>query len=244
MNLIPPSLRIGAGLTAFAATIACGQTQLIIPGDYASTIGSTGDVAPLGATNQHMQQEYAASLLTSSGLAPGDQITAIGFRVADGDPSLAAQTVSDYSIWMGVGAFSPGHLSSTFADNGSGMALVRSGALTISSGQFAGGTGPNPFGMIQLAAPYTYAGGDLLIEISYSGFVNGVTVDTVYPYANSLAETAFGTGSGATTADVGQFNEAIIMAFSVTAVPEASTMALFACGVIGFGFLSSCRRLK
>jgi len=213
---------------------ALGQTQVVVvPGQYAGTNASSSDNAPLGVANQYIQQEYAGSLLAASGLEPGEQITAIGFRIASGQTGLVAQTVSDYSIWMGPAVFSPGNMSSTLADNGSDMTLVRSGELDITDGQFPGGSGANPFGMIQLSQPYTYSGDDLLIEIAFSGFASGGNVDAAYPYDSSLAQTAFGTGPDATTADQGLFDEAIVMAFNVTPVPEPSAIAPFACGTIG-----------
>ena len=214
---------------------ALGQTQVVVvPGQYAGTNANTADNAPLGAVNQYIQQEYASSLLVASGLEPGEQITAIGFRIASGQSGLVAQTVSDYSVWMGQPVFSPGNMSSTLADNGSDMTLVRSGELDITDGQFPGGSSVNPFGMIQLSQPYTYSGDDLLIEIAFSSFASGGNVDAAYPYDSSLAQTAFGTGPDATTADQGLFDEAIVMAFDVTPAPEPSTIALFACGMIGF----------
>jgi hypothetical protein len=88
---------------------------------------------------------------------------------------------------MGLAVVSPGNLSSTFAANGSGMTQVRSGALTVADGQFSGGAIVNPFGMIQLSLPYTYSGGNLLIEITCGDFFNGVNVDTAYPFNSSLA---------------------------------------------------------
>jgi hypothetical protein len=217
------------------------QDLLVVPGQYSNTTVNSSDNAPLGAVNQHIQQDYAGSLLATSGLMPGDEITAIGFRIESGQAGLPAQTVSDYSIWMGLAANSPGNMSTTFADNGSDMTQVRSGPLTISDGQFAGGSSVNPFGMIELSLPYTYTGGDLLIEITYSGFASGGNVDAEYPCDAGLAQSAFGTGSGSTTADQGLFSEAIVMGLNVVQVPEPSAVAMFAGGALSLFLISRWR---
>lgn len=234
-------------LTAIVFSASAQTQTLVVPGAYSDAVANTSDNAPLGAADQHIQQDYSGSLLSSSGLVPGDQITAIGFRIAAGESGLAAQTVADYSIWMGLANVSPGGLSSTLADNGSDMTLVRSGALSIANGQFSGGAGINPFGMIQLSTPYTYFGGDLLIEITYSGFASGADVAAEYPYDSTLAQTAFGSGPNSTTADQGLYNEAIVMAFNVlpvgaSPVPEPGSIALFACGMAGFFLVARQRR--
>lgn len=241
MKRILCGLHFVVWLSAFGPLMAQGQIQLVVPNQFTSTVANIGDVAPLGMENQHLQQEYAGSLLSAAGLSPGDQIMAIGFRLADGEPSLAAQTVTDYSIWMGLAAVSPVNMSTNFVDNRSSMTLVRSGALNIADGQFSGGVGLNPFGMIQLSVPYTYSGGDLLIEISYSNFANGVSVDSAYPFDSSLAGTAFGSGPDATTADQGTYNEAIVMALNVNPVPEPSTLAVVASGLLGLCFITRRR---
>jgi hypothetical protein len=95
--------------------------------------------------------------------------------------------------------------------------------------------------MIDLSQPYTYSGGDLLVEITYSDFASGGNVDAAYPYDSSLAQTAFGTGLTSSTADQGLYNEAFVMAFDVNPVPEPSAFALFSCGTLGFIFLARNR---
>jgi hypothetical protein len=216
------------------------QTNLVVPGTYATTTANTSDNAPLGAVNQHIQQVFSASLLANSGLRSGAQLTGLGFRIAANQSGLAAQTVSDYSIWMGLAANAPGNLSSNLTDNGVLMTQVRSGSLTITAGQFSGGQSVNPFGYITFNTPYAYLGGDLLIDISDSGFSSGANVDAAWPYDSTLAQTAFGSGPAATTADAGVYNEAIVMAFIgnwsttiITAVPEPATGALLVLGTIG-----------
>ena len=200
--------------------------------------GQFFDNAPLGATEQHFQQVFSSSLLT--GLNVGDYITGLAFRVEGNETSLPAQTVTTYDIGMGQSAFAPGSLSSTFADNrGPDFQTVRSGPLTINAGDFSGGSSPNNFGWIPFSTPYQYEGGNLLVEISYEGFSVGRDADAAYPITAGLAQTAFGTGFGSTTADAGVFDEAMVMGFSTISIPEPSSASLLG----GFGLLLVVQRV-
>jgi hypothetical protein len=104
----------------------------------------------------------------------------------------------------------------------------------ISAGQFPGGSTPNAFGFIPLDTPYEFTGGNLLIEVAYQGFTSEQNADAIYPYTAGLAQTAFGTGFGATTADGGLYNEAIVFGFeTIQVVPEPVGTGLLAVGVLG-----------
>jgi hypothetical protein len=221
--------------------------NVVVPSQFTSASGNDYDDAPLGTTNQHFQQVYSASLL--SGLSIGDQITGIGFRTISNSVSLVSQTVPDYSIWMGTSALAPGSMSSTFANNRTlDFTNVLSGPLNIAPGQFPGGPGINNFGYITFTTPYTYTGGNLLIEIAYADFSGGgVSVDTAFPYNNldpSLAQTAFGSGPSSTTADQGLYNEAIITSFMVTPIPEPTSLALFVIGMAGIPLVRSISKRR
>src|SRR5690348_15078906 len=89
-------LVLGLNATSVSAATA------VFPPEFTSISANDWDDAPLGATNMHFQQVYSVSLL--SGLSAGDQITGIGFRLISNEVSVASQTVSDYSIWMGTSA--------------------------------------------------------------------------------------------------------------------------------------------
>jgi hypothetical protein len=210
------------GASAFAATV-------IVPSEYATTEAGSSDNAPLGATEQHFQQVFSPALLTN--IAIGDWITGLAFRVEGNETALPAQTVTEYDISIGQSVFAPGSLSSTFSDNrGPDFETVRSGPLTINAGDFPGGSSPNNFGWITFSTPYQYEGGNLLVEIAYTGFTEGRDADAAYPYTTGLAQTAFGTGFGSTTADAGLYDEALVMGFSTSSIPEPSSSFLF-CGI-------------
>ncbi len=231
-NLIAKSALCCIGGTLLLAAASVSADAIIVPGEYATTEANTSDNAPLGATEQHFQQVFSPSLLT--GLSVGDWITGIGFRVEGNETAVPAQTVTAYNIGIGQSLFAPGSLSSTFADNrGADFTMARTGPLTINAGDFPGGSSPNNMGWIPFSTPYQYEGGNLLIEISYEGFSAGRDADAAYPYTSGLAQTAFGTGFGSTTADAGIYDEAIVFGFSTISVPEPSSAFLAS----GFGIL-------
>jgi hypothetical protein len=227
-----------AATTAFATT-----NNIIVPGTFALTEANSSDNAPLGATEQHFQQVFSASLLTN--LSIGELISGIGFRVEGNETALPAQTVTTYDVSLSQSANAPGSLSATFASNrGPDFQTVLSGPLTITPGMFPGGSSPNNFGWIPFSTPYQYQGGDLLIEVAYQGFSAGRDADAAYPFDGSLAETAFGTGFASTTADAGLYNEALVMGFltsPISPAPEPSASIMIG---TGFALLAFVRLLR
>ncbi|HEX4343552.1 MAG TPA: hypothetical protein VH255_09185 [Verrucomicrobiae bacterium] len=232
-------MKINMAVTALVGSFLMVTTVLadhivVVPGGFSSTEANSSDNAPLGATEQHFQQVFSSTLLTN--LSIGDLIDGIAFRVEGNESALPAQIVTTYDIGLGQSLVAPGGMSSTFAANrGADFTMVRSGPLTIADGTFTGGQTPNDFGWISFATPYEYLGGNLLVEIAYEGFSEGRDADAAYPYDASLAQTAFGTGYNATTADAGLYPEALVMGFSVetvTPVPEPSASLVFAGGLL------------
>ena len=77
-------------------------------------------------------------------------------------------------------------LSVTFASNiGPDVKLVYSGSLALTTGEFIGGAGPNPFVLIPFSTPYTYSGGTLLMTLRSTGatgssyLMDGNQIDSV-----------------------------------------------------------------
>ena len=226
---------LGVAVVCLATETIFADSTFIVPGEFTLAEANSSDNAPLGAvsTQQIFQQVFSPALLTD--LSIGELITGIGFRVEGNESALPAQTISEFDIGLGQSANAPGNLSATFADNlGSDFTTVRSGPLTINAGDFPGGSSPNNFGWISFQTPYVYQGGDLLVQIAYQGFSLGRDADAAYPYDSSLAQTAFGSDYNSTTADEGLYNEAIVMGFSVSPVPEPSAPVLFGVGASVF----------
>ena len=224
--------KIAATVCLMAATGFADQT-FVVPGEFTLTEANSSDNAPLGATEQHFQQVFSSALLTN--LSIGELISGIGFRVEGGESAVPAQTITTYNISLSQSPNAPGNLDATFAANrGADFLTVRSGPLTLNTDDFPGGSSPNNIGWISFATPYQYQGGDLLIEIAYQGFSLGRDADAAYPYTASLAQTAFGSGFDSTTADVGLYNEALVIGFTTTAVPEPATSLIIGVGALFF----------
>ena len=221
---------IGICLTA---TAVFADQIIIVPAQFSQAEAGSSDNAPLGASEQHFQQAFSSTLLT--GLSAGDWIDGIAFRVEGDETALPAQTIPIYDISLSQSPNAPGSLSATFADNrGADFLTVRSGALTITAGDFPGGSSPNLFGWIPFSIPYQYQGGDLLIEVNYQGFSAGRDADAAYSFSVNLAQTAFGNGFDSTTADAGIYAEALVMGFSIMTNPIPEPSAFF---MLGAGFL-------
>lgn len=216
-------------------------SPLVFPDVFTAAEAGSADTAPLGTDIQRFQQVYGVSLLSS--LSVGDQIVGLTFRVDGSVSALPAQTVANYEIRLTQSLNAPGSLSATFADNrGLDEVFVRTGSLVIQPGDFPGGSSPNSFGaMIVFTTPYTYAGGPLLPEVAHDGFPSGGrNVDADYP-TSLAAQTAFGNGFGATVADAGRYNEAIIVQFEVSHAPESESFILMSLGILA---LMAFRRVR
>ncbi len=214
---------------------------VVSPPNYANAVAGYMDDAPLGAAEQHFQQIIAPSLIP--GIQVGATITGLGFRVVTGDPSVPAQVVPNYQIWLSQSALNPASMSLTFSQNrGADFTLVRTGSLNITENMFPGGIGLNAMGIIQFTTPYVYQGGSLLIEVAYDSFpLGGVRADAAYPFDTSVARTGFGDGYSATVAD-GLFGEALVMGFQVVPVPEPSFVLPLAGGLLLLAFYARNRR--
>jgi len=223
-----------ASATAFADVIT-------VPG---AGEGNSSDNAPLGASEQHFQQILAPSLLGS--FAVGDYINGLAFRVNGGETALPAQTIGNYEISLSVAARNPNTMSTTFSVNrGADFMMVRSGPLTITPGQFPGGPSANAFGWIPFTTSYQYLGGPLLIEIAFQGFTFGRNADAIYPFNGNNGRTGFGSGYSSTTADLGLYNEALVIGFdrSLVPIPEPSTTMMVTVGFLLL-FCNTCRRMR
>lgn len=163
-------------VTAFLLASPQSARAQAVVGGAAGTEGSTFEFRILSNASAVVQTVYSASAL-SSFLSFNDTITGIAFRLdgaaTAGTPAL---NFADYEIYLGGASSS---LSADFASNYSGTrprTKVRDGALSFSAGAFQpeATSAPAAFGpTIAFDSPYTYKGGDLVIEIRHSG--NGTT---------------------------------------------------------------------
>lgn len=240
----PRSCAILLPALVFLASCSAGFASpiVVIPGSLASTEAGSAESAPLGVDVQRFQQVFGIALLGD--LNVGDVIVGLTFRLDAASGALPAQTIQNYEIRLSQSRNAPGSLSAIFADNrGADDVIVRSGPLVIHTGDFPSGGRPNPFGvMIQFTVPYVYQGGPLLLEVAHDGFpAGGRYADADYPTSLS-AQTAFGAGFAATTADVGLYPEAMVVGFYEN--PEPSPAVLLGFGLAAVALLRWRKSLR
>jgi len=245
-------LHLRAATVTLLVLAATASADLVVPNPYATTLASTSGLNTFirdTGNPRTGQLLINANQLTSMNI--GDQLTGITFRIYSAStvnfPATDA-TWSDYTINVGPGvAF--GSQTTTFATNfASAPTTVRSGPLTMLANSFVGtGTTPHPFGpFIPFSTPYTYTGGNLLVEIRHSGS-NIVNVAsnflevalTTDPGFNTNFWAATATGNTATTGAVANFT---VSQFQVTTVPEPSSVALTGLAAVGWGWQRWRRR--
>ncbi len=223
--------------------------QVVIPSPFANTDGGTF-ASPFRYpwVDSTFQEIVSAGELGT--LTAGQQITGLAFRMDHGVavPSPAAPApFTDFTITLGQAALAPGPMSFTFANNFASSQVVRSGAFSIPTTGYPIGSNPNNFGpVITFDTPFTYTGGDLVIEIRSSGsatFMPEVDSDSnqntvgFAGYQNGYAAMA-STSSTATVADI-RANAPIVQ---LTVVPEPATSALAA--GLSLGAFALVRRQK
>jgi hypothetical protein len=209
--------------------------MLVLPNANTSVSGNAVTFGAVGGSfDDTFQWVYSASQLTS---AVGQQITAIGFRLAPGEATVVAPLIySTYNLQVGKSLNPAGSLSATFAANqGPDTTTVLSGPLTIAGGSFVGGSGVNPFYDIDFTTPYTYTGGDLLFTLRHSQPVPSVAVDA-NSLPNSVTDTVGAEIITATTGLAHLFNSPITqIEFRQTATPEPASLTLLGTALAAFG---------
>jgi hypothetical protein len=217
--------RGAAFLAAFVAMISFSAWApaafVVVPAGSGATEGASAEGTSLGDFSNRVQSIYGTSLL--AGLNVGDVITGLSFRVDGIGPVPAPQTIANYEIRLSKSPKTPGTLSNTLADNrGADEVIVHTGPLTINAGDYPTGSSPNAFGAtIAFTTPYTYTGGPLLLEYSHAPFPAGVSFADAATESAADGQSAFGTGFGATTADLGMTTDVVVVRFQT--VPEPAT---------------------
>lgn len=229
------------GVVAIAG--AASAFQGVVPPNFA------GAESPGGffLTNSSSAWKTYQLTIDSSQLTAfvGSTITDLDFRLNGGVnyPVAGPINFTNFDVFMGAGV-DPSAMSNTFADNFTGaVTQVRGGALTVSPGDYPGGTSANGFGggLGFNLSNYTYNGGDLTVLFRFSSSVSEqFNIDAVLgtdPGYGSLYAGRWAENASATTA---QFNAQIaIMQFTAEAVPEPATMV-----VLGLGAAALIRRRR
>lgn len=193
-----------------------------------------------GSNDVTFQWVLAGSQLTAM---IGDPITGIGFRLGGGTTDIGPTTYSMWDLELSSSLNPVGSLSTNFASNiAPNGVTVLSGPLSL--GPVTGGSGPNPFFLIDFTSPFTYTGGDLLMTLNVA---NASTFNIFDVDANHV-----GDGVGDTVSQVPFINGGQPLAHFVnypttefqysgatSAAPEPSTLFL-----LGGGLLACSRLLK
>lgn len=228
------SLRSSVIAALIGFCVAGGSVRadaITLPNAYGATPGNSASSALLESASspRTLLVQIAASEL--SGLAVGQQITALRWRVVFYSWPFEDATFSDYEITMAQAAKTIPSMSTTVADNIVNPVLVRDGPLSFPANSFQVGTTPSPWGPWVGLTPYTYQGGDLVIL-----FAHTASDQMLWGSVDALDSSAPGYGTTFRAGVALGFNQPTILLdipFSVLeiqtgpAVPEPGTLALF-----------------
>lgn len=213
----------------------------VVPGYYANTVGQGGlNTIMRNAGNPRSYQViYDSSQLAD--IPVGWQIVGLTWRMYTGYapwPPEPGASWNDYEIRIGTPATTVGTMSTSFAANLSGNeVLVHDGPLSIPTNYFPGPAGPpNPFPetSIMFQVPWTYPGGDIIIDIRHPG--GNHTSSTGYLDGVTTSGTGYGTWLRAISASTftpttGSFTTGYIT--RIEFVPEPATLG----GLLVLGLL-------
>lgn len=231
------------------ALAAGASADIVVPNAFASTEAPSQFFLTSTATaGRTYQMTIAASQLTG---VVGHFLTGMTFRLGNNTTAAWPPGATSFSSWdirIGAGV-SPAAMSSTFASNfTAGNTLVRSGGLLFAANAFpigGSGTTPNAFGpVIGFTTNYAYFGGDLTVEMRFSGQVGA----TNQPQFDGVAATDTANGWGTlfsgrwTSSMVGTTGgnaNFLVTQFTSTPVPEPASMV-----ALGLGVAALMRRRK
>jgi len=214
---------------------------IVAPNEYSNTEADGNNCYPFscedGFNIYRYQQIYNSSLLGSkSGI-----IEEIRFRLDGGSSSFSDQWI-DLEIRLSNTDTTAATLSTTFSDNiGNDEALVLNRTISLSSVAILG---VNPFDIvIDVADIFTYDGtSNLLLDVvRISGGGADRFFDAVDEGSSSLEMGRVFSEYNTPTGTIGTYSHGLITQFKIaTDVPEPTTLAIFALGMIGL----ASRRFK
>ncbi len=226
-----------AFITFLPLAVLAQTREVIVPNELGDVFGNGVGSVPfqIGAGSARYQQVYAGSQFTNAG-SDGILITKLLFRFDESGRAFNT-TISNIQINFSTASRAPDSLSPVFADNiGADDTIVHAGALPI-----RGTGGPSPaawFIRIDFTTPFFYqpSAGNLLMDVrNFSGsdttFFDGAlptgdSVSSVYAYT--------GDGTGSVTSPSGRVTSfGLVTLFEFTVIPEPSTWALLAIGIVG-----------
>ncbi|MCX7099348.1 MAG: hypothetical protein NTV43_15740 [Methylococcales bacterium] len=239
---------------ALAFTFGSAQANVLVttPNAYTNSDANGAQSGAFVNTGRTFQYVYDASQFAGlNGLA----ITSMAFRAnvnQSGSYPALPMTFTNYDIQLSDSMFSPGNLSTTFANNiGANAVTVRSGAFTVPAGSFTAGGNPNAFGfVIPFSTPYLYDGNDLLITLRHTGQGDANAnffLDAIFNNLSAVSEGIGATSYSATSipgklSGQSAITSAPIIQFSF--VPGPSGLPLLLVGVAGMVMSKRINRAK
>lgn len=250
---------LGWALACWCLAGNVAMADVVVPNQYASIDAPTSNdyaYVALGADALESSGAHYQCFISQDQLADitvGAKITGISFRlnretyatVGPLIPELGDDIFPEYDVRLAQAATTASTFSNNFATNLLNPVLVRSGSLTVSQGAFkpngapGAGSASLPFyEMITFSTPYTYLGGDLVVDVGYLGGTESIGIDatpntnSTFPYRMKM-----GAGVNGTDANYGEFSFPAMQ--FITVVPGPSSIAL-----VGIGGLVSCRRRR
>ncbi len=239
-----PGVLIGMAASCGVALAA----QTTVPNAFASTGGETGLNTFIRDTGAPRAGQLLIGASQLGAISAGSQITGMYFRLYSNTAFNAAGTWpatpiswNNYEVRVGTAALGVAGASTTFAANlGGDTVLARSGALTLGANSFTGGANSpaaNPWGpIISFSTPFTYTGGDIVIEIRHDG---GTFTPTRFLDAVNTTSPGYGTDFRSFTTTTFAGTTGAAAAFTITqlefVVPGPGAAALF--GIAGLGVL-------
>jgi hypothetical protein len=219
---------------AFIAVLMIGDSAqagiIVAPNANTSVDGNSVQLDPFGELGNPQEFQWVLNGSQLTGIV-GDNITAIGFRLASGQSGQAPSTINSFDLELSSSNNPIGSLSTTYANNiGSNAVTVYNGSLSLPG--LTGGAGPNPFFLITFTTPFTYTGGNLLMTL-VSSSDDSFAVD-----ANAV-----GDGLGDTVAffpvnsTKAEYYNYPITEFQFT-TPEPASSGLIALGLLAMGVLA------
>ncbi|MGD9693549.1 MAG: hypothetical protein AB7G17_06985 [Phycisphaerales bacterium] len=233
------------GLAVASGVAMAAQTT--VPNAFASTGGETGLNTFIRDTGAPRAGQLLIGASQLGAISPGMQITGMYFRLYSNTAFNPAGTWpttpiswNNYEVRVGTAALGVAGSSTVFANNlGGDTVLARSGALTLGANSFSGGANSptaNSWGpLISFTTPFTYSGGDLVIEIRHDG---GTFTPTRFLDAVLATNPGYGTDFRSITTTTFAGTTGVDASFTITqleyVIPGPGGAALFGmAGLIG-----------
>lgn len=218
-------MRFFFALLAVAFVNVARAQTFVVPNANATAAGTGTFLGPFANSARTYQLLIHSDQLTGF---VGQNLTGLTWRTTAAATvawPAATTTYADYDIFLST-SVAPADRSLTFANNVVGVQTqVRDGALTIDPNSFPVTGTPHEFGTNIEIAPWTYAGGHLLVELRH-GTSNGtsLSVDAVTTSSTGYGSQFSACWTGSATGTSGSQGNFSVVQFTATPVPEPGAM--------------------